>query len=61
MAYKYSITYKEANKTEIINFNSKVNMIDYLNKNKKKLQLLNHVILNFGQIKLALSSTIWSK
>ena len=61
MAYNYNITYKEANKTEIINFNSKVNMIDYLNKNKKKLQLLNHVLLNFGQIKLALSSTIWSK
>ncbi len=61
MNYKYNITYKQLNKPKIINFNSKVNMIDYLNKNKKKLQSFNHVKLNFGQIKLALNSTIWRK
>mgnify|MGYP003329946005 CR=1 FL=1 len=61
MGYKYNITYKENDESKVINFNSKVNMIDYLNKNKKKLQSFNHVILNFKQIQLALNSTIWRK
>ena len=37
MANKYNISYIETKETRVINFRSKKNMIDYLNKNKTKL------------------------
>ncbi len=61
MANKYNISYIETKETIIINFRSKKNMIDYLNKNKTKLYSLKSVKINFNQISLPLSSTIWKK
>ena len=61
MAYKYNISYIEGKEKKVINFRSKESMINYLDQNKCKLNLLKSVKLNFNQIKLSLSSTIWKK
>ena len=59
LKFKYNITHKIQDKEKIIGFHSKRNMIDYLNKNKNYLNTLNHVYLNFKQIKLSLNQSVW--
>lgn len=61
MAYKYNISYIEEKEMKKINFRSKKSMINYLNQNKAELNLLKSVKVNFDQIHLPLSSTIWKK
>ena len=56
---KYNISYKDNEKDKQINFHSENNMITYLNKNTNYLNTLNHVCLNFKQIKIALSQSRW--
>tara|TARA_R110001592_G_scaffold32260_15_gene113215 strand:- start:321 stop:512 length:192 start_codon:yes stop_codon:yes gene_type:complete len=59
--FQYNISYKEGEETKEIGFHSKTNMIDYLNKNINYLDTLNHVYLNFKQIKLSLNQSTWRK
>jgi len=56
---KYNIIYKEKKENKQINFRSEKNMIAYLNNNLKHLNTLKSVYLNFNQIKLSLSQSVW--
>ena len=60
MKYKYNIAYKEDGKSTSINFNSKSGMIDYLDKNKVKVNKLTNAYINFKQISLPLKATVWN-
>ena len=59
LKFKYNISHTIEEQEKIIGFHSKKNMIDYLNKNKNYLNTLNHVYLNFKQIKLSLNQSVW--
>jgi len=58
---KYNISYKGNEEHKQINFHTEKNMITYLNKNINYLNTLNHVYLNFKQIKLSLKQSRWRK
>jgi len=58
---KYNISYKDNEEDKQINFHTEKNMIIYLNKNINYLNTLNHVYLNFKQIKLSLKQSRWRK
>jgi len=58
---KYNISYKGKEEHKQINFHTEKNMITYLNKNINYLNTLNHVYLNFKQIKLSLKQSRWRK
>lgn len=56
---KYHIAHKKNGKERFIVFTSKSEMLDYLNRNKSKLNKLENVYLHFNQIKISLSSSSW--
>lgn len=60
MKYKYNIRHKVDGAVERINFKNKQSMLSYLDKNKSKLEKMDHPVLNFNQIVLPLNQTIWS-
>lgn len=60
MKYKYNIRHKVGDAVEIINFKNKQSMLSYLDKNKSKLDKMNHPVLNFSEISLPLNQTVWS-
>ena len=60
MKYKYNIRHKVNGAVERINFKNKQSMLSYLDKNKSKLDKMDHPVLNFNQIVLPLNQTIWS-
>lgn len=57
--FQYNISHQTETEEKIIGFHSEANMITYLNKNKNYLNTLNHVYLNFKQIKISLKQSNW--
>lgn len=56
---KYYIAHKKNGNERFIVFTSKLEMLEYLNENKSKLNKLENVYLHFDQIKISLSSSSW--
>ncbi len=59
MKYKYNIKYRQNGKTEHVNFKNKRGMLSYLDKNINKINKMDAVALNFGQVMLPLKQTVW--
>ena len=61
MKYRYNIKHKVSGQAETINFKNKRSLIKYLNNNTNKVNKLDAVVINFGQIMLPLKQTVWNQ
>ena len=61
MKYRYNIKHKVQGQAETINFKNKRSLIKYLNNNTNKVNKLDAVVINFGQIMLPLKQTVWNQ
>lgn len=62
MKFRYCISHIPEDSTQRIrlrNFNSKKNLIHFLNSNAKDLHSLKQVRVHFGSIDLPLKDTVW--
>ena len=57
--YRYNIKHKVDGKVVTINFKNKSSMINYLDKNKDKLNKLISPAIHFDRIVLPLKHTVW--
>ena len=62
MKFRYCISHTPEDSTQRIrlrNFNSKKNLIQFLNSDAKDLHSLKQVRIHFGSIDLPLKDTVW--